>query len=414
MAVDNLAMGIDLGTAGVRIAIINKNLELIYSSSICYQTSIKECQDWKNCCEILLEDIPKSLKAKLKACAIDGTSGTLIACDYKGNPLGEALPYYTKCIEQEEKLYKLIPNSSSQDYPSLGRALKLLEQYGTELLLRHQADWVSSWLSGNWQLGEASNNIKLGWDIEKKRWPKSFINQKWFKSLPKILTSGNIIGKIDLDQAKRLNLPPDFSIIAGTTDSNAAVIAANPSTEEGVSVLGSTIVLKKFVRQPLYAKGITNHYLMNKWLCGGSSNTGGRVLKKFFNDNEIDELSKQINPEIPSRINLLPLPHKGERFPIDDPNIEPILTPRPVSDALYLQALLEGLAQIEFKGWLKLIDLGMSPPKKIITIGSGAKNFQWQKIREKIIGIPISKCMKPPALGVAIVALKSINTEKIN
>mgnify|MGYP001998936560 CR=1 FL=1 len=62
-----------------------------------------------------------------------------------------------------------------------------------------------------------------------------------------------------------------------------------------------------------------------RWLCGGASNAGGKVLRMFFNDMELKELSRQINPEKDSGLNLLPLPAKGERFPIDDPNLEPIL-----------------------------------------------------------------------------------------
>jgi len=52
----------------------------------------------------------------------------------------------------------------------------------------------------------------------------------------------------------------------------------------------------------------------------------------------IEELSKQINPNRSTGLNLLPLSSPGERFPIDDPNLQPILEPRPVSDSLYLHA----------------------------------------------------------------------------
>ena len=70
-------------------------------------------------------------------------------------------------------------------------------------------------------------------------------------------------------------------------------------------------------------------------------------------------LSKQIKPELDSGLNLLPLACKGERFPTFDPELEPILEPRPVSDAKYLHALLEGLALIEAKGWKRLQNLGV-------------------------------------------------------
>ena len=106
-------------------------------------------------------------------------------------------------------------------------------------------------------------------------------------------------------------------------------------------------------------------------------------------------------------MNLLPLNSVGERFPINNSKLEPILGPRPVSDSLYLHALFEGLANIELKGWEKLRQLSGSLPKKIITIGGGSKNPQWRKIREKIINIPIVSCNKTTSFGTALLAVNA-------
>ena len=122
----------------------------------------------------------------------------------------------------------------------------------------------------------------------------------------------------------------------------------------------------------------------------------------------MSQLSKQINPHKSTGLNLLPLSNKGERFPIDDPHLKPKLEPRPVSDSLYLHALFEGLAKIEARGWQKLNELGADLPSQIITIGGGAKNITWKKIREREIGIPIKICNRPPAAGVADIALQAL------
>ncbi|WP_320665050.1 FGGY-family carbohydrate kinase [Prochlorococcus sp. MIT 1223] len=408
MADDRLAMGIDLGTSGVRVVLINSQIELVYSASINYNLGLEECKDWERCCESLINNIPTKLKQKLKGIAIDATSGTIIACDNNGKPIGKAITYYEDYSESYINQLKGFSKENLKKYSSLGSALKLIERHGENLLLRSQADWVSSWLTGKWELGEEGNNLKLGWDPYNKSWPKIFYNHSLKKMVPEIISSGNQLGKINIKRSKVLGLPNDVIIIAGTTDSNAAVIAANASDSEGISILGSTIVLKKFVEKPIFAEGITNHLVGGKWICGGSSNSGGAVLRKFFNDQEIEDLSNQINPYKSSNINLLPLPFKGERFPINDPNLKPILTPRPISDSLYLKALLEGLANIEKQGWQKLADLGINQPTKIITLGNGARNIQWQKIRERIIQIPIRICKRPPAIGVAKIAANSI------
>tara|TARA_Y100001968_G_C19435862_1_gene759642 strand:- start:528 stop:1769 length:1242 start_codon:yes stop_codon:yes gene_type:complete len=412
MSEEIFLLGIDLGTTGVRIAVINRKKKLIYTASSIYENGLEICKDWKTCCEELINNIPLNIKNRLKAISVAGTSGTLIGCNQNGDPLGNAIPYHKCFPEKEIEIEKISCSSSKYPLDSLQRGLHLIDKYGTKILLRHQADWINGWLCNNWKWGEEGNNIKLGWDLIKHSWPKYFYTQAWIKTLPSIISSGERIAKISPNIAQNLNLPNNIILIAGTTDSNAGFIAANASKEEGVTVLGSTIVLKRFVEEPITGEGITNHRVGGNWITGGASNTGGCVLKKFFSDQQLKELSEQINPSLTSGINLLPLSFKGERFPVNDPNLEPILSPRPTSDSLYLHALLEGLAKIEKKGWEKLNQKGVQYPQRIITIGKGAQNFQWLKIREKVIGIPIRKNTKPTAMGAAIIALKGIEVNQ--
>ena len=401
-----LVLGIDLGTSGVRIALININSELIYYSSSQYSIGLQKCEDWENSCRELIKNIPSKKKERIIACSIDGTSGTLMGCDYNGKSLGDALPYFDSCIAEQNAIQKKYKNLNLAS--GFGRASKLINKFGDEILLRHQADWISGWLLNDWTFGEEGNNLKLGWKIVEGIWPQEIHQLNWRNKLPKILPSGKSFGKIALNRAKELNLPKETEIISGTTDSNASVIATGASLSEGVTVLGSTIVIKSFVKTPINLPGVTTHRVGNRWLCGGASNAGCAVLKRFFNDKNLVELSRQINPESDSGLMFRPLTFQGERFPIDNPYLEPILEPRPVSDSLFLHGILEGLARIEAQGWEKFKSMNVEIPKKIITIGGGAGNPQWRRIRERLIGIPIRTCSKQAAEGVARLALQSL------
>ena len=406
---DNFYGGLDFGTSGARISIINFNKELVYSNSVPYLYSFKNPNSWIKSCEKLLDNLPIEVKININKLAISGTSGTLTALDLEGNPMGEAIPYGRACCENKILLELL---TSEEDhlrtpYSSLAKALKLIDEYGTNILLRHQSDWITGWFLKDWTHGEEGNNLKLGWDLKKESWPKSYLNSSFQKCLPQIIKSGEIIGQVNSDLAEKLKLNKKLRIISGTTDSNASLIAADVGDEDGLTVLGTTIVVKKIIDNPVKDKGITTHRVSGNWICGGASNAGCGILSKFFSDLEIRELSRQINPSKNTSLNLLPLNSKGERFPINNPNLEPILGPRPVSDSLYLHALLEGLANIELKGWEKLSELTGSLPKKIITIGGGSRNPQWRKIREKIINIPIVSCKKTTSFGTALLAFNS-------
>ncbi len=85
-------------------------------------------------------------------------------------------------------------------------------------------------------------------------------------------------------------------LISGTTDSNASLIAAGLEKDDGLTVLGTTIVVKKIIENPIKEKGITTHKVNGNWICGGASNAGCGILSQFFSDLEIKELSRQINP----------------------------------------------------------------------------------------------------------------------
>ena len=406
---DNFYGGLDFGTSGVRISIIDLHKELVYSNSIPYLYSFKNPNSWINSCEKILDSIPVEVKSNLSKLAISGTSGTLMASNLKGEPMGEAIPYHQACNESKILVESLTfgEDHLQTPYSSLAKALNLIDKYGTNILLRHQSDWITGWFLKDWTYGEEGNNLKLGWDIKKGSWPISFLNTSWQKCLPEIIKSGKIIGKVNSDLAKKLNLNNQLILISGTTDSNASLIAASLGKEDGLTVLGTTIVVKKIIDKPVKELGITTHRVSGNWICGGASNAGCGILSKFFSDLEIKELSRQINPSKNTSLNLLPLNSKGERFPVNNSNLEPILGPRPVSDSLYLHALFEGLANIELKGWEKLRELTGSLPKKIITIGGGSKNPQWRKIREKIINLPIVSCNKTTSFGTALLAINS-------
>ncbi len=412
----SLVLGIDLGTSGVRIAVLDQEGTLRFSQAVSYRSDLSQAEDWRQSCTDLILSVPDALRCQVQAIAVDGTSGTLLACDGSGEPLGPALPYSAAFPAHGQALQAMVPGDSpaASCSGSLARALELLKHHPDTRMLRHQADWINGWLLHDWSWGEEGNNLRLGWTLNTGQWIPALQKEPWSSLLPLIKPSGRVLATINPNRARSLGLSEDVVIVAGTTDSNAAVLAAAPGPHDGVTVLGTTLVMKRFTAVPIQGAGISRHRVDGQWLCGGASNAGAGVLRRFFNDDALVELSRQINPEVESGLELLPLPAPGERFPIDDPHLQPILEPRPVSDALYLQALLEGLASIEARGWERLHQLGAAKPQRVISLGGGARNPQWRRIRERKLGCPVVSCMEPPAAGVARLALNGLARAQFN
>ena len=87
-----LVLGIDLGTSGIRTAVVAANGAVLDSRSQAYGGDFANPHSWREGCGNLIRAIPAQLRSQLQALAVDGTSGTLLACDH-GYPLGEALAW---------------------------------------------------------------------------------------------------------------------------------------------------------------------------------------------------------------------------------------------------------------------------------------------------------------------------------
>lgn len=89
--------------------------------------------------------------------------------------------------------------------------------------------------------------------------------------------------------------------------------------------LGSTLAIKLVSRVHVADArfGVYSHRLDDAWLVGGASNTGGAVLRQLFTDDQLAALSEHIDPAVPSPLDYYPLPKKGERFPVSDPDMMP-------------------------------------------------------------------------------------------
>lgn len=413
------ALGVDLGTSGVRLALVDPQGQLLQELAAPYPAAFSDPCSWRDGLIALCTGLSARQRQSVGAIALAGTSGTLLLCDPDGGllsgELAAALPYHQACPEQLDALRQLLdPASASLPVASasgsLARALRLLASAPPgPWLLRHQADWLMGWLLHDWRWGEEGNNLRLGWDCHQGAWLGRIANQPWSAALPQIRPSGARIGCLAAPVAACLGLPADTAVVAGSTDANAAVLAVDPQPGEGVAVLGTTMVLKQFVPEPIEGPGLSCHRVAGQWLLGGASNAGGGVLRQLFSDQQLAELSRQIDPRQSTGLRLRPLPQVGERFPWDDPSLEPILEPRPVSDALYLQALLEGLAAIEQAGWQRLQQCGAPPVQRVLSLGGGARNPQWRLIRQRLLGVPVqNRPGATAAQGMAKLALRSL------
>jgi sugar (pentulose or hexulose) kinase len=423
----NLYLGIDLGTSGVRTAVIDADGNVVSSASVAMESprlvNDRSCQDanlwWNAVANCLidqrgkLEELGHSMQG-ISALSVDGTSGTLLLVDQDLNPLTHGYMYDSANFRDEAiEIEKHAPKDSIArgEGSALARLLFLQKEPDADRARHamHQADWIAAKLMHLGGCSDETNVLKMGFDVRSRQWP-DWISRCGVHShlLPNVQPVGGTFGTVDSKVGKQFGLAGGTRVVAGTTDSNAAFLASGASqVGEGVTSLGTTLAIKLLSDQPVSdpSRGIYSHRIKDMWLPGGASNTGGGVLLDHFSVQEMRELESQIDPMNATGLDYYPLSRPGERFPIYNPKLPPRLMPRSKSDAEFFQGMLEGIAEVERIGYAALAELGAPILKRVFTAGGGASNRAWTQIRARTLSVPISEALSnDAAVGTARIA----------
>lgn len=399
MAGPALHLGIDLGTSGCRACAVDHLGRPLAFAAIPWDGPFDEPDTWWRGVVAVLGALAGEVDLHAAhTIAVDGTSSTLLVTDAAGTPLAPALPYHdTRAAAQAGRIAAAAPPESGAHgaASALAKLLWFADLWGTRRIghALAQADWIAFRLGAPLGVSDENNALKLGWDPVARRWPEWMgalgVPLRW---LPRVSPPGTRLGTARPETARELGLPAGTRILAGTTDSVAAVLATGArATGDAVTSLGSTLVLKVLAERPVFdpAHGVYSHRLGDRWLAGGASNTGGAVLRQFFSAGELARLSRRIDPAHPTGLDYYPLLRPGERFPVADPRLRPRMEPRPDDPARFLQGLLESMARIEAHGYRLLQRLGAPYPSRVFTVGGGAANTAWARIRERALGVPV-------------------------
>lgn len=423
------ALGIDLGTSGLRMSVVRKHFpdqpdEIIRTISCSMPMPIKQAnqseqstEHWQQALNTCLTELEKTgLIGDIDGIIADATSSTLLLMNATGHALCPALMYDDKrAAAQSEQLGPLLSARSGAQgaTSSLAKALWLAENYNVkDAHLAHQIDWLNYQLCGHFCATDENNLLKLGYDSINQTWPNA-IQQCLPFQLPTVVAAGTLIGQVSQQLQTRWGFRPDSKVFAGTTDSIAAFLASGASEiGDGVSALGSTLAIKLLSPTPLFAPeyGIYSHKLKNQWLVGGASNTGGAVLLHYFSLDEIKARVPQINIHRPTGLKCYPLIRPGERFPIADPNHPPLI-PTGLDDVELLQALIEGLVEVEVCAYDKLAELGAPRIKRLFGVGGGNQNQAWSDLRAQRLP---AKLATPFSQSAAYGVTRLINLETLN
>lgn len=408
-------LGIDFGTSGARSCVIDAEGAIVAEDQRDFGTleEYERAGIWREALWDLVAALPPAIRSQLSDIALDGTSGTVLACDEELSPRHPPLLYNDDRAVIEAAL---IAKTATPGHPvaaatsGLAKVLWLKKRLGLTgaRLYLNQADWLSGLLTGRVGMTDYHNALKMGLDLDDLKWPAWAEYLADIDYLPVPVAPGSRLATVSRPRARYLGITTRCMVHAGTTDSIAAFLAAGVNqSSDAVTSLGSTLVLKLLsdTRVESTGHGVYSHWFGSRWLAGGASNAGGAVLRQFFDDRRLAALSEKIDPTVASPLDYQPLPKPGERFPVNDPQLAPRLAPRPADDAEFLHGLLESLARIEARGYGLLAELGATPVRRVETAGGGARNPVWMRIRQRLLGVPVARAAHTEAAyGAALLA----------
>ncbi len=398
-------LGIDVGTSGIRCCVIDQQKQPITLEAVSFHPGKQyNPQHWWERLQTLLQRLKnKNLTHNIIAVSIDATSGTLLALDKTNKCLGKAIMYFENPAPASNPCYS----------PGLQKALYLKQQHPQLERIVHQADWIIGKMTGQYQFSDYHNALKSGYDIDKMCWSKQTLEHFSQQQLAEVYPPGTPLCALSDPVKTHYHFQLDCKIVAGTTDANAAFLASGATKPgEAMTSLGTTLVLK--ILSPIRIEkkefGVYSHKIGDLWLVSGASNCGTGVLKKYFTDEEIQQMSRELKPDKPTGLSYYPLIGKGERFPENNPEKIACLSPKPPRKQHFFQAILEGISDVESKGYQCLQQLGAPEVTKIFTTGGGCKNKLWQQIRQNKLQIPVQQAEHSEAcFGAALLAYNRYN-----
>ena len=93
------------------------------------------------------------------------------------------------------------------------------------------------------------------------------------------------------------------------------------------------------------------------------------MIRTLIGDERLSSLTARLAPDRPTGFDYCPLLKPTERFPISGLAYSPRLEPRPMDDAAFFQAILEGVTRIERLAYGRLAELGTLQLASVRSVG---------------------------------------------
>ena len=435
-------IGVDLGTSGVKIILLNDKGKFLDGRSAQYSPDTPErgfveqdpCVWWENTKKAIIELVLANPRAKdnVRALACSGQMHSSVFLDSSGEVIRPAILWNdTRTTAQTKEIYKLTGGEQNTVSYAYNRALegftlpKILwlrenepENYSRVSKVIMPKDYLNYMLTGNIMTDVSDAAGTLLFDVKNRKWSSQMLEAVGVSPeiLPQAVESTSAVGKLKPELAAELGLSPETLVIAGGADNSCAAIG-NGAVSEGQAVIsvGTSGTVIAFL-SGITSKVTGDVHLFNYSYPGASYAMGvmlsaGECLnwakRELFPELSFDEMNKlaQTVPAGSGGVVFLPYIF-GERCPHQDADARGIFfgLSGATAKAALIRAVMEGVA-LGLKSIYELVEK-FTNIKEIYITGGGAKSALWGQIISNAVNreLTVLNIEEGPAFGAALIA----------
>ena len=443
-------LGIDIGTSACKVAVFNREGEVIASGNGEYQVYYPQQGYAEQKPEEWWETIYHTVKATLQKAdidskdiagiGVDGQSWSAIAVDEKGTVLHNTPIWMDsrsdsicKRLNEEigaDNIFNLAGNSLQPSYTTakiIWYKENLPEVYKKIYKILQSNSFIVHRLTGVFSQDKSQGYGLHCFDMHSGTWNEKMCERLGIAKelLPDIYDCHQVVGCVTEEAARLSGLAVGTPVVAGGLDAacgtlGAGVIHPSQTQEQGGQAGGMSICMGEYNADPSLI--LSFHVIPERWLLQGGTTGGGGAMRWFekeFADFEREE-AKRLGKSSLEQLNLIAdkvnpgcdgmvfLPYMaGERSPIWDVKAKGVYYGLDYSKTKghFVRAVMEGVAY-SLKHNLEVAKAAGAEVNEMRAMGGSANSLLWTQIKSDITGKPIAVPSSDTAttLGAAILA----------
>ncbi len=443
-------LGIDIGTSACKVAVFNREGEVIASGNGDYKVyypqqgyAEQDPEEWWNAICSTTKNILQEAEidpSEIAGIGVDGQSWSAIALDKQGKVLhntpiwmdtrSEAICKRMNESIGADQIFDLAGNSLQAPYTT-GKILwykeNLPEVYKNTDKILQSNSFIVYRLTGILSQDKSQGYGLHCFDMHTGTWNEEMCEKLGIEKelLPKIYDCHQVVGYVTEEASIVSGLAVGTPVVAGGLDAacgtlGAGVIKPSETQEQGGQAGGMSICTGEYNADPSLI--LSFHVVPDRWLLQGGTTGGGGAMRWFereFADYErevakststssleqLNVLADQVNPGCDGMV-FLPY-MAGERSPIWDVNAKGVYYGLDYSKTKghFVRAVMEGVAY-SLKHNLDVAEAAGAKVHEMRAMGGSANSLLWTQIKADVTGksIAVPSSDTATTLGAAILA----------